>query len=876
MDSSFNLTNHQIKKLLIKTDSLIEHYSICYNILNSPTIDIDTLAWVFVYLRLFSIKDIKLHMRHNYQTKDIAHLQNILSMASATAYTNTYINEERDQSLKRICIRNILNFVPRGGGNGDELRLFILDVMRRHGIREGHRPGIDDPFLEQWHQKLHSNCTPEDITICEAYICYQETNSLDLFYKTLWERGEISVDFLRNMPRPLTDPPRYMPQLLPDLKHLLWILKQIHGGLNNFHYLLEMSRWQLDQNLFFMLEEIKNNFGAWWVPGKIIDCRLQLKNYLNGHCPRDPLMIDAALDNMFKTSIEKIKLCTLSEDDIIALIFLSLQNIQLSYDDKKIGLCVDLWKRIKDVPAWDKWSHEWALQVFAALTNIQSIINSHMDHLFRLIQPRAQILGESCTIDKSYQINFAEEVIRSQNTFSLAKLIDTLSPIIRKIGNISHWKLISHGSRSATGTIKPIDSLLSMQGEKLEKPHIMLVNTIQGIEDIPDNVAALLTRDDVDILSHISIRCRNLNIILATCYDPDQFEKIKSYEGKVLCISIDNDIIHYNENMFLPNDIKAKNIKIPCSIKCGSKSSNLQNIKKKISDFIKIPPSVSIPPEVFQHTLHSNIDSSILYEKLLSKLSYDYIKDSSLLFDIKELIYKLIIPPDSAHFIKQKILQEGILDRWSQSIEDSIFLNIKKVWGSVWNERSYLSRLSRNIKSARIRMGVLIQNVIPADYSFIIHTHNPITNNNNEIITEIVVGLGETLASNSPGSPLCVISTKKEHTHTIVSYPSKNIAYFNPDKDTSLIIRSDSNDEDLSDFTGAGLYDSYFLHKPIHTFVEYDQEKLFWNKDFQHSIFTAIVRIAEEIEDIMESPQDIEGIYSNDSFYIVQTRNQII
>lgn len=28
--------------------------------------------------------------------------------------------------------------------------------------------GIEDHFLEQWHQKLHTNTTPEDVTICEA------------------------------------------------------------------------------------------------------------------------------------------------------------------------------------------------------------------------------------------------------------------------------------------------------------------------------------------------------------------------------------------------------------------------------------------------------------------------------------------------------------------------------------------------------------------------------------------------------------------------------------------------------------------------------------------------------------------------------------
>lgn len=30
--------------------------------------------------------------------------------------------------------------------------------------------GIEEHFLEQWHQKLHTNTTPEDVAICEAYL----------------------------------------------------------------------------------------------------------------------------------------------------------------------------------------------------------------------------------------------------------------------------------------------------------------------------------------------------------------------------------------------------------------------------------------------------------------------------------------------------------------------------------------------------------------------------------------------------------------------------------------------------------------------------------------------------------------------------------
>jgi alpha-glucan,water dikinase len=875
--SASAVKNKQILKQLTRTGSLVDHYSICHSVLNTPNIDTHMLAWVFVYIRLFSIKDIKQDMRNNYQTKDISHIQSELSMALTKVYMDTFSYNDSDTSLARVLIRNIINFTPRGGGNGDELRLFILDMMRRHGIREGHRPGIDDPFLEEWHQKLHSCCTPEDIGICEAYILFQETNSHDLFYKSLWERRGISIDYLKHMPRPLRHAPRYMPQLIPDLKHLLWILKQIHGGSHNFHYLLEVSKWQLDKELYSMLVDVKNNFGAWWIPGKIIECRHRLKDLLRNHCPRDPLMIDVALDNIYKASVEKIDLRTLSGDDTIALILLTLQNIHLSYDNEKINLCIDLWNRLKNTPDKDKWSRDWGLQAFAALTYIQSMIHSYTDELYECIQPKARLLGESCHIPESFLTNFTEEVIRSQNTFVLSKLIDSLFPMVRKTANIGCWKIVSHGKGSATGTIKVTDALLSIQGRQFEKPHIMIVNKIDGIEDIPYWVTAVITKSDVDILSHIAIRCRNAKVILSTCYEQNVFEKLTLYKGKTLTFVIENDRVHYHEDNIKESETIIHEKKRVCSKNSGSKSRNLMKIKAKVSDLIKTPFSATLPFEAFEKTLRSNPEAITLFKKLTGELASNHQDYSSILSEIRTLINNLTLPSDIIQFIQERIMsKDGMLSQWSESLEKAIISNIKKVWGSAWNERAYLSRFSRNLNSHRIRMGVLMQNVIPADYSFIIHTKNPVSNNNNEMLSEIVVGLGETLTGNSPGTSLCVVSDKKEQTHKIISYPSKQLAYFDSHRDDSYIMRSDSNDEDLSDFAGAGLYDSYLINKATHTVVQYDKEKLFWDRDFQYFLFDSFIKIAEEIEDIMKCPQDIEGVYAHNSFYVVQTRNQTV
>jgi hypothetical protein len=57
------------------------------------------------------------------------------------------------------------------GGDGQRIRDEILHIMHRNHVSEakGH-------WMEQWHQKLHNNTTPDDVPICAAYIAFLQSN----------------------------------------------------------------------------------------------------------------------------------------------------------------------------------------------------------------------------------------------------------------------------------------------------------------------------------------------------------------------------------------------------------------------------------------------------------------------------------------------------------------------------------------------------------------------------------------------------------------------------------------------------------------------------------------------------------------------------
>ena len=76
-------------------------------------------------------------------------------------------------------------------------------------------------------------------------------------------------------------------------------------------------------------------------------------------------------------------------------------------------------------------------------------------------------------------------------------------------------------------------------------------------------------------------------------------------------------------------------------------------------------------------------------------------------------------------------------------------------------------------------MSILCQKIIPAEFSFVIHTKNPITNNSNELFSEIVIGMGETLVGAYEGQSFSFIYYKKEKKFDIKSYPNKSFSLKN-------------------------------------------------------------------------------------------------
>ena len=81
-------------------------------------------------------------------------------------------------------VRAMLGTVGRGG-NAQAVRDEILNIMHRHHVKE-----VGGTWMEQWHQKLHNNTTPDDVGICEAYIAFlQAKGDNGVYWRVLSENG---------------------------------------------------------------------------------------------------------------------------------------------------------------------------------------------------------------------------------------------------------------------------------------------------------------------------------------------------------------------------------------------------------------------------------------------------------------------------------------------------------------------------------------------------------------------------------------------------------------------------------------------------------------------------------------------------------------
>jgi rifampicin phosphotransferase len=90
----------------------------------------------------------------------------------------------------------------------------------------------------------------------------------------------------------------------------------------------------------------------------------------------------------------------------------------------------------------------------------------------------------------------------------------------------------------------------------------------------------------------------------------------------------------------------------------------------------------------------------------------------------------------------------GQQDTYLNVIGDASVLDaVRRCWGSLWTERAIAYRRRQQIESSKLRIAVVVQRMVDAEFAGVMFTANPITGARDEIVVDGNPGLGEAVVS---------------------------------------------------------------------------------------------------------------------------------
>ncbi len=68
------------------------------------------------------------------------------------------------------------------------------------------------------------------------------------------------------------------------------------------------------------------------------------------------------------------------------------------------------------------------------------------------------------------------------------------------------------------------------------EPTVLLAKRVSGEEEVPEGAVAVLTPDAPDVLSHVSVRARNMKVLFAVCHAAEPLKELEGLAGKTLAL----------------------------------------------------------------------------------------------------------------------------------------------------------------------------------------------------------------------------------------------------------------------------------------------------------------------------------------------------
>jgi alpha-glucan,water dikinase len=545
--------------------SLMHRFNTAHELLKRCEADGEPAVVVlFTWLRFMATRQLVWNRNYNVKPREISAAQNGL--------TATLCRLHRERADLRDVVRLTMCCVGRGGTGdmGQRIRDEILDIQRRNHAMGG--------FMEEWHQKLHNNTTPDDVVICEGLLAYLAAG-LDV--KAYWARLDadgITKERLLSFERAIRAEPRFerdqIGGLTKDLTEYLRTLKAVHSGADltsaadavlgykqassqgvsidnppvgevatpRLRELLAAAQGgaaaaagatrrgesgdKVADALLCALEamvEARRELRPWTQAGG--------KGVANGR-DRDVLYLDLALEAAVRTAVESALggLGSAPAPAVLKAATLATESLALSAgSNAELVLCLKEMRAAVALAEQNPGDAAWALRAKAVADRLRLSLAGTGERATAALQAPAMDLGGRLKVDGGELAIFSEEVVRSGAAAPLSQLLRALEPRLRAVAHLGAWQVIS--PHAAAGTVVCVPRLADVQNTVYAQPTVIVASHVSGEEDIAAGAVAVLTPDAPDVLSHVSVRARNEKVLFATVFDAKVFESLKSLEG---------------------------------------------------------------------------------------------------------------------------------------------------------------------------------------------------------------------------------------------------------------------------------------------------------------------------------------------------------
>jgi alpha-glucan,water dikinase len=503
------------------------------------------------WFRFMALRQLVWNNDYNIKPREIS--------AAQLKCTSQLAEIHRDDASLRDVTRLTMATIGRGGEGdvGQRIRDEILAVQQANNCKGG--------MMEEWHQKLHNNTSPDDVPICEALLKFIASDcDISVYWDHLHANG-IDAQRMASYDRKICSEPSFKPDqyegLTRDLKEYLRTLKAVHSGADldsaseavlGYHQdackgkeinvppieevasprmreLLHGARGFRDLNeplhsLEAMLEA-RRELWNWTRPGGADNARL-----------KDIIYLDLALESAVRQVVEGAlgSMSTRAPADVLKITGLALENLALSTGgNDELVICLREWKGVVDQAA--RGGTDWALQAKAIADRVQNALGECSQRYISAMQDTAREMGGKLGVDSHVLDIFSEEIVRGTAAAPLSQMLRAMDPILREMAHMGAWQIIS--PVEASGVIEVVADLKDIQTKTYSVPTVLVSKRVGGEEDIPAGVVGVITPDMPDILSHVSVRARNEGCLFATVFDAGRLAEVEAMQGQaVTCV----------------------------------------------------------------------------------------------------------------------------------------------------------------------------------------------------------------------------------------------------------------------------------------------------------------------------------------------------